>query len=206
MSENSEDHSDEETQQELIVADEDDLKVLQFLHKDYHDHHSKKRKFEELDPEDEDVSRFELTKLLMSRLDALQNDRYDTYRRTVINKTGLKRLTNQIFPHPLPPDLITILSSISKILMGEIIEKAKDVQLKYEKKRLVEQNLLRKALKLDGKDVSNVKIEPLDLNRQPLRPEHIRESWRLYQLEKGKVLPNDTWRKQGGDGDGLMFR
>lgn len=43
------------------------------------------------------------------------------------------------------------------------------------------------------------------LDRQPLKPEHLREAWRLYKLESGTV-PAAQWRRQGGDGDGKMFR
>lgn len=43
------------------------------------------------------------------------------------------------------------------------------------------------------------------LDRQPLRPHHLREAWRLYRAEQGSV-PAAHWRRQGGEGDGRMFR
>lgn len=43
------------------------------------------------------------------------------------------------------------------------------------------------------------------LDRQPLKPEHLREAWRMYKKESGTV-PEAQWRRQGGDGDGKMFR
>ena len=39
----------------------------------------------------------------------------------------------------------------------------------------------------------------------PIRPEHLREAWRLYRKEMGTV-PAAQWRRQGGEGDGRMFR
>lgn len=43
------------------------------------------------------------------------------------------------------------------------------------------------------------------LDRQPLKPYHLRKAWRLYKRESGTV-PEAQWRRQGGDGDGKMFR
>ncbi|CCE62883.1 hypothetical protein TPHA_0D02460 [Tetrapisispora phaffii CBS 4417] len=42
------------------------------------------------------------------------------------------------------------------------------------------------------------------INTSPLLSEHIREAWRLYQLQSDS-LPSATWRQQG-EGNGWMFR
>ncbi|ODV94709.1 hypothetical protein PACTADRAFT_20143, partial [Pachysolen tannophilus NRRL Y-2460] len=139
----------------------------------------------EVDATDEEPpSKEELTKLLMENLDKDQMDRYEAYRRTQLNKPGIKKIATSIFGQNIPPNFLTVLSGISKVFVGEIVEKAKDVQKRYEKAALVEANLKKKA---------------------PLRPEHIREAWRLYQLENG-TTPSVAWRSQGGDGDGMFFR
>lgn len=43
------------------------------------------------------------------------------------------------------------------------------------------------------------------LDKQPLRPDHLREAWRIYKRESGTV-PAAHWRQEGGEGNGRMFR
>ncbi|VVT45138.1 uncharacterized protein SAPINGB_P000650 [Magnusiomyces paraingens] len=55
----------------------------------------------------------------------------------------------------------------------------------------------------EAEEEEEAAVEMLD--RQPLRAWHLREAWRLYRQEHGAV-PQAHWRRQGGEGDGRMFR
>ena len=52
-------------------------------------------------------------------------------------------------------------------------------------------------------NVTDVSMEKYKRD-SPILPEHVREAWRLYQLQS-KTLPSAKWRTQG-EGNGWMFR
>lgn len=126
----------------------------------------------------------EKLRLLLSNFDDEQMNRYEVFRRANINRPGVKKLANAVLNQSITANVAVVLSGISKVFIGEIIEKAKDVQLRMNQR-------------YEGDDTYE--------NGSPLLPEHVREAWRMYKLESGQV-PAAHWRRQGGGGDGRMFR
>ncbi|KAK9472832.1 hTAFII28-like protein conserved region-domain-containing protein [Dipodascopsis tothii] len=112
-----------------------------------------------------------------------QMERYETFRRVNINRGSVKKLANAVLNQSITNNVAVTISGFSKVFVGEIIERALDVQQRM------------------------VPPDPLDpdAERPPLQPEHLREAWRLYKLETG-LVPAAQWRRIGGHGDGNLFR
>lgn len=125
----------------------------------------------------------EKLRLLLANFDEEQMNRYEVFRRANINRPGVKKLANAVLNQSITANVAVVLSGISKVFIGEIIEKAKDIQLRMNQR-------------YEGDDTYE--------RGSPLLPEHVREAWRMYKLESGQV-PNAHWRRQGGN-DGRMFR
>lgn len=187
---------------------------------------------EEEAPEEpeEELDEEERLRLLIDHLDPTQMSRYEFYRRTTVNKGGVKKLANTVLNQSVSGNVAIVLSGVSKVFVGEIIEKAKSVKLRYDKANLLiklqEKREIYEVMKDDikklkkeerfvevaalKKDIEEIKVDlkRFDLKNVnengPLLPEHIREAWRLYQIESGSC-PNGQWRHQG-ERDGLMFR
>ena len=54
------------------------------------------------------------------------------------------------------------------------------------------------------KEFNGIDVGVERFHNSPLLPEHVREAWRLYNLQEGN-MPSRSWRQQG-EGNGLMFR
>lgn len=135
------------------------------------------------DKSNEEIER-EKMKLLLANFDPEQMARYEAFRRANVNRTAVKKLANAVLNQSVTQSVAVSLSGISKVFVGEIVEKARDVQLRMD---------------------PPASIDEYDAKPKPLRPEHLREAWRLFKQEAGTV-PSAHWSRQGGDGDGLMFR
>ncbi|CCH40818.1 Transcription initiation factor TFIID subunit 11 [Wickerhamomyces ciferrii] len=180
---------------------------------------------------EEELDEEERLRLLMDHLDRDQMSRYEYYRRTTVNRGGVKKIANTVLNQSVSNNVAIVLSGVSKVFMGEIIEKARNIKLRYDKANYINKlnekrelyNQLKKEYKetkrngITVEEMEKVKkeieiikneLKKLDLKKVnengPLQPEHIREAWRLYQLESG-TNPSGQWRHQG-ERDGLMFR
>ncbi|KAK9241074.1 hTAFII28-like protein conserved region-domain-containing protein [Lipomyces kononenkoae] len=125
----------------------------------------------------------EQIKTLISSFTDDQMDRYETFRRANISRGGVKKLANAVLNQSITNNVAVAISGFSKVFMGEVIERALDVQRR-----------------MDPPDPLNPYDTPM-----PLLPEHIREAWRLYKQETA-LVPAAHWRRAGGQGDGRMFR
>ncbi|KAK9351930.1 hTAFII28-like protein conserved region-domain-containing protein [Lipomyces doorenjongii] len=125
----------------------------------------------------------EQIKLLISSFTDDQMERYETFRRANISRGGVKKLANAVLNQSITNNVAVAISGFSKVFIGEVIERALDVQRR-----------------IDPQDPLNPYAPPT-----PLLPEHIREAWRLYKQETA-LVPAAHWRRAGGQGDGRMFR
>lgn len=162
---------------------------------------------------DKNISEEEKKRLLTSNLTNSQMDRFEAYRGMKLNRPGVKKICNGVLGHSIPNQMAVVLSGISKLLLGEIITRAFEVQERDNKARLIEDISFKKKQKQKIlKDVESGKEVEIDEKRlhfegdipQPLQPSHIREAWRLYKLESSSAF-SSQWRKQG-DSDGKFFR
>lgn len=112
----------------------------------------------------------ERMKLLLANFDEDQMARYEAFRRANINRNAVKKLANAILNQSISANVSVALSGMSKVLVGDIVERARDVQARYSA--------------IEG-------VEP-----GPLRPEHLREAWREYKRDTGCV-PGFRWSRPG---------
>ncbi|KAI9707689.1 MAG: hypothetical protein M1836_000651 [Candelina mexicana] len=93
-----------------------------------------------------------------------QTDRYETFRRVRLKKETVRKITNQTLSQSVPAAVITTINGYAKIFIGEIIEKARQVQT---------QNLA--ASSADG--------VVHEQDRGPLLPDDLREALRRYKRD-----------------------
>lgn len=124
----------------------------------------------------------EKARLLSSNFDEDQMNRYEAFRRANIKRSSVKKFASAILSQTISQNVAVTLSGMSKVFVGELVEKAREVQLRMD-----------------------AGVDPVELQQRPLEPRHYREAWRLFKLEKGTV-PAAHWRRLGKSGDGMMFR
>ncbi|KAI9722923.1 MAG: hypothetical protein M1812_001371 [Candelaria pacifica] len=102
--------------------------------------------------------------VLVDALNPDQTDRYETSRRVKLRKEVVRKITNQTLSQSVPVSVITTINGYTKIFIGEIIEKAREVQT---------QQLA--ASSTDG--------TVNERDRGPLLPDHLREALRRYKRD-----------------------
>ncbi|CAH6723198.1 hypothetical protein CLIB1444_13S02520 [[Candida] jaroonii] len=162
---------------------------------------------------DKNLTEEERKRLMMMNFTEDQMDRFEAYRRTTINKPGVKKICNAVLGHSIPQNISVILAGLSKSYLSEIITKAYEVQEKEFKSKLIEDIEIKKNNKrkiingLSGQneiEIDNIKLSYQGDYSQSLQPQHIREAIRLFKLENSGYF-NDTWRAEG-EADGKFFR
>lgn len=180
---------------------------------------------------EEELDEEERLRLLVDHLNPEQMARYEYFRRTTVNRAGVRKIANTVLNQSVSNNVAIVLSGVSKLFLGEIIEKARDVKKRYDKSiyliKLKEKKDLNRELRLQNKllaktvnlnelnsikqrishlqnEINKINLFKLDNEGTPLLPEHIREAWRLYRIENG-TISSGQWRTQG-ERNGLMFR
>lgn len=123
------------------------------------------------DQSSEDFER-ERMKLLVSHFDEQQMSRYAAFRRANIRRTAVKKYASQLLNQPISNSVAVVLAGMSKVLIGDIIELARDLQERN-------QALERRKMGLP--------VTPQNVQAEPLHPSFIREAWRIYKEETGTV-------------------
>lgn len=164
--------------------------------------------------EDAPISEDEKRRLLITSFTDDQMERFEAYRRMAVNKPGVKKVCNSILGHLIPQNIAVVMAGLLKLLLGDIITRAFEVQEREYKAQLIidieaKKNQKRETLRklaagVDVSDAPDRKLEYLGDQRMPLQPEHIQEAWRLYRLETSGAFLSQ-WRTLG-EGDGKMFR
>lgn len=152
-------------------------------------------------------------RLLLSNFTEEQMEKYEAYRRVTINKPGVKKVCNSVLGYSLPQNIVVVLAGLSKLLLSEVITRAYEVQQREFKAKLIldienKKKQKRKILKSLEEgieiEVDHKPLQYLGDLQQPLKPEHLREAWRLYKVENSGAF-NSQWRRQG-EADGKLFR
>lgn len=114
--------------------------------------------------------------LLLAHFDEQQMSRYEAFRRAGINRNAVRKYANAILNQSITANVSVALSGMSKVLVGEIVEKARDYQ---------------------AAECARTGAEP-----GPLTPAQLRAAWRLYKMQPG-ALPGP--RRRLGDA-GHLFK
>jgi len=117
-------------------------------------------------------------KILFEAFTPDQQERYTMWRRVKLNREKVRRLTNHTVSQSVPVSIITTITAYSKVFIGELIEKARDIQLEWQ---ACENELpTREAIDPNAPIKDRTKEE----NRGPLTPDHIREALRRYKKDR----------------------
>lgn len=198
---NHSDSSDSESDSDISVSDIDDPELV-----------AKYRDLRE-NRVQEDLSPEEKKRLLIFNFTDEQMQRFEAFRRLRINKPGIKKVCNSVLGHSIAQNIAIVLAGISKLYIGEIITRAFEVQERENKAKLLADIERKKQQKRDIlktlESGTEVEVDDTRLTyegdvQQPLQPHHIREAWRLYQLESSGAA-QAQWRREGGS-DGKFFR
>ena len=115
-------------------------------------------------------------KLLISHFDEQQMARYLAFRRANIRRAAVRRYASHLLNQPISNNVAMVLAGMSKVLIGDIIELAREIQDAKE-----------------GRTEHIVGVEP-----DPLLPSSIREAWRIYKSESNSV-PGSKVRSGSGN-------
>ncbi|THH20473.1 hypothetical protein EUX98_g8574 [Antrodiella citrinella] len=95
-------------------------------------------------------------KVLMDNFTSAQYDRFEAYRRHALPKQAVRKVIQQTLGQQVSQPVAQVVAGFAKVFVGEIVEKARDVQQRRGE-------------------------------TGPLSPDHLREAYRLYQVETGRV-------------------
>ncbi|GMG55148.1 unnamed protein product [Ambrosiozyma monospora] len=149
----------DESESECSDSDNDSDSSSSHHHKHKHHHPRKRQKrldFEdlldifEIDPDEIslDLTTNESQKLLVESMDKDQLSRYEFFRRTNLNGNVIKRLVNNATGQSnITGNFAKILAGVGKVFVGEIVEKAKEVQRSVNEWKVMEQLKFKEDLK-----------------------------------------------------------
>ncbi|EIW77916.1 TAFII28-domain-containing protein [Coniophora puteana RWD-64-598 SS2] len=95
-------------------------------------------------------------KVLMDNFSPAQYDRFEAYRRHALPKQAVRKVIQQTTGQQVSQPVAQIVAGFGKVFVGEIVEKAREVQTRRNE-------------------------------TGPLTPDHLREAYRMYQEETGRV-------------------
>lgn len=70
-------------------------------------------------------------RLLVDAFSPLQSERYDLFKRAKLRKETLRRIVNHALSQSVPASVVTTMNGFTKVFAGEIIEKARTVQMQW---------------------------------------------------------------------------
>ncbi|KAI7886589.1 TAFII28-domain-containing protein [Lichtheimia hyalospora FSU 10163] len=98
-------------------------------------------------------------KLLLENFSNDQLQRYEAYRRSALNRTNVRRLVSQVLNQQCSQTMAIVVAGFSKVYVGEIIEKAREVMEEWGDAGAIRPEHLREAhrrYKLERETQSNV--------------------------------------------------
>lgn len=98
-----------------------------------------------------DLTINEKRKLLIDSMDDKQLNRYEFFRRTNLNSSGIKKLVNSITGISVSNEFAKLLSGVGKVFVGEIVERAKLIQRNESEARVRQQLLMHEKYGKQGK-------------------------------------------------------
>ncbi|KAF2668834.1 histone-fold-containing protein [Microthyrium microscopicum] len=119
----------------------------------------------------------ERNNMLLDRLNPEQTERYDRFRRAKLSNASVRKLINHTLSQSVPPSVVTSVSGMTKIFLGELIEKALGVQREWQ----AASTTLPTGEKIDDNAPIVERTKRQDCG--PLTPDHFREALRRYKKE-----------------------
>ncbi|THV80928.1 hypothetical protein D6C85_08716 [Aureobasidium pullulans] len=107
---------------------------------------------------------------------------YETWNRIHLKKEVVRRLANQTLSQSVPASVVTTINSYTKIFVGEIVDRAREVQKEWlaAAEKLPTDDKNEEAFGKDGEGEPRVR----ERDRGPLLPDHLREALRRYKYDR----------------------
>ncbi|KAJ1922574.1 transcription initiation factor TFIID subunit 11 [Tieghemiomyces parasiticus] len=90
--------------------------------------------------------------VLMDNFSDPQQERYEAYRRSTLNKSVIKKLISSILNQSVSSELAFVVAGFGKVFIGEIVEKAREVQEQWGDEGALSPEHLREAYRRYQKD------------------------------------------------------
>lgn len=103
---------------------------------------AKKKKIEQIEEENKKMQ------VLMANFSEEQLNRYETFRRSAFQKSSIKKIIQTVCGKTVSQSVVIAMSGISKVFVGEIVEKALDVKEKWGDTGPLQPKHLREAFRL----------------------------------------------------------
>lgn len=103
---------------------------------------AKKKKIEQIEEENKRMQ------VLMANFSEEQLNRYETFRRSAFQKSSIKKIIQNVCGKSVSQSVVIAMSGISKVFVGEIVEKALDVKEKWGDTGPLQPKHLREAFRL----------------------------------------------------------
>lgn len=145
----------------------------------------------DIDPEDDslDLSLNDRRKLLLENMDDKQLSQYELFRRSNLNTGNIRRLVNGMIGQNVNMSLAKIIGGVGKMLVGEIVERAKDMQRKKFEAQVIEQMNYKRDLKR-YEDVVNSKKKAGESTENVTKPESPPDYYEDLRYESGLPFRN----------------
>ena len=88
--------------------------------------------------------------MLVDSFSEEQSARYAAYRRTNLNKAAIKKLANQVLNQSIGNNVTIVIAGLAKVFVGEIVEKAREIQARCGHTGPLTPDHLRDAYRLYG--------------------------------------------------------
>ncbi|CAF0823160.1 unnamed protein product [Brachionus calyciflorus] len=103
---------------------------------------ARKKKIEQIEEENKKMQ------VLMANFSEEQLNRYETFRRSAFQKSSIKKIIQTVCGKSVSQSVVIAMSGISKVFVGEIVEKALDVKEKWGDTGALQPKHLREAFRL----------------------------------------------------------
>ncbi|TDZ38256.1 Transcription initiation factor TFIID subunit 11 [Colletotrichum spinosum] len=143
-----------------------------------------------------------LRAMLVESFDPDQYDRYELWRAAKLTESVVKRVVNATVSQSVPPNVALAVKSVSKLFIGDLIERAREVQGQWiENTGEKQSDMPTPPPSTNGDDGEPKQLHKED-KRGPLRPDHLREAWRRYKMsgDRGWVGMQGLWHEQQSSG------
>ncbi|KAF1816058.1 histone-fold-containing protein [Eremomyces bilateralis CBS 781.70] len=120
----------------------------------------------------------ERLRVLVEAFDGGQTERYAVWRAVKLKKEVVRKLTNQTLSQSVPPSVITTVNGYTKAFVGELVERARQVQVEW---------MAASAALPTGEEVPSdgpLADRMKERDRGPILPDHLREALRRYKKDQ----------------------
>ncbi|KAB8360923.1 hypothetical protein FH972_024655 [Carpinus fangiana] len=125
--------------------------------------------------------------ILYEMLSKDQRERYDIWNRQSLRRNTVRKIVNQTLSQSVPQSIVLTVSASAKVFIGDLVEKARDVQTEWLACEAKWPNGEAKKAEGEGGGEPD-RLPPFfdvkEMDKGPLTPDHLREAFRRYKKDR----------------------